>query len=380
MSKGTIVYVGNYELPDKGASANRVVSNGKIFQKLGYQVAYLGIRKEDRFEGIQVLDEERNMYEEAYPRGSKEWLMHMYSIENIQSLVKKYEDVCMIILYNVPFLLLHRTKKAFQNTGIKVVYDCTEWTGVTDGSFSKKAVKRLDEYFIRNHIVNAADGLIVISRMMEKQYQKCKNMVLIPPLVDIYDSMWHQKIEKNDDRYEFCFAGILDGNKESLDKIVEAFSNLDNKNSVLRIIGVTEKEFLTYYPGLEKILKRLDDRILFMGQLSHSETIKYVLQCDSYIFIRQSDRRNNAGFPTKFAEAYSSGSSIITTDISDIKEYLKDSNRGQMIDSTSAEEVEKAMRTEMHRNELRKEKELNHTFHYETYLEKCKLWLEKFEK
>ena len=69
--KGTILYVGNFELPDKGAAANRVVSNGKLFRKLGYGTAYLGIRKDADFAGVQLLDAEQNMYEEKYPQCEK---------------------------------------------------------------------------------------------------------------------------------------------------------------------------------------------------------------------------------------------------------------------------------------------------------------------
>ena len=128
MKKGTILYVGNFVLPDKGASANRVVSNGKIFTKLGYTVAYLGITKAERFQRIRPLDKERHMYEESYPQGSKEWFLHMWSTKNIEAIKERYPDLCMVILYNAPFLLLQRVKRLYKNTGIKVVYDCTEWT------------------------------------------------------------------------------------------------------------------------------------------------------------------------------------------------------------------------------------------------------------
>ena len=35
-----------------------------------------------------------------------------------------------------------------------------------------------------------------------------------------------EKTEKETDKKEFCFAGMLDGNKDSVDKIVEAFANI----------------------------------------------------------------------------------------------------------------------------------------------------------
>lgn len=376
--KGTILYVGNFELPDRGAAANRVVSNGKIFQKLGYKVAYLGIRKHADFTGVELLDAERNMYEEPYPQGIREWFLHMWSVKNIQAVMEKQGDVCMVILYNVPFVLLKRVKHALKGTNIKVVYDCTEWADVTDGSFAKRIAKKCDEYFIRTKIADVADGLIVISKRMREAYAKAKHLLLLPPLVDISDSIWHQKMEKKDDLFEFCFAGILDGNKESLDTIVEAFGNIEREDIRLRIIGITEEEFCEFYSNGPLLLDRCRGKVVFMGTRSHAETISYVLSCDCYIFIRQSDTRNNAGFPTKFAESFTCNVPIIATDISDIKTYLGQSDRRTLLENISVEAVEYAMREEIERGKANRSNSLNETFHYETYEEVCKSWLENF--
>lgn len=376
--KGTILYVGNFELPDKGASANRVVSNGKLFQKLGYKVAYLGIQKQSEFSGIQVLEAERSMYVEAYPKGVKQWFLHMCSVQNIMKLIHQQGDVCMVILYNVPYILLKRVKHALRKTDIHVVYDCTEWTGVTDGSKIKKIVKRIDEYFIRTKIADTADGMLVISKRMEQAYGNKKPLLRIPPLIDIKDEIWHQELEKENKAFEFCFAGILDGNKESLDVIVEAFGKLREEDVVLRIIGVTEQEFCDFYPNGRKLLENSREKICFMGRLSHRETIRYVKHCDCYIFIRQDDIRNNAGFPTKFSESYSCCMPIIATDISDIKWYMTKRTRGSVLSASSVEAVAEAMQKEVKQGKRTEKDIMDATFHYETYEEVCAKWLKNF--
>ena len=50
MSKGTILYVGGFELPDKNAAAHRVLSNGKAIRELGYDVVFVDIDKTLRFD------------------------------------------------------------------------------------------------------------------------------------------------------------------------------------------------------------------------------------------------------------------------------------------------------------------------------------------
>ncbi len=375
--KGTILYVGNFNLPDKGAAANRVTANGKIFNKLGYRTVFLGVSKDVTDKEIHLLDQEKHMYEEAYPSGIKEWLVHMISVDNIESLVEKYEDVKMIVLYNLPYTLLLNAKRVFSKKGIKVVYDCTEWTGVTDGSLPKRIVKKIDEIFIRNMIGKTADGLVVISRMMENQYKNCKNLIKLPPLVDINDDKWHQKIEKKEDVFEFCFAGILDGDKDSLDIIVDAFNRLKEGPVRLRIIGVTEEEFCHFYNIESQFVESGDNEIIFMGTQAHKETIKYVQNCNCYIFIRKSDRRNNAGFPTKFAESYTCGMPIIASDISDIREHLEN---GYLVEHLSVEEVLETMKKAMAESSAKESHGLNRKFHYEEYKDPVNQWLENILK
>lgn len=375
--KGTILYVGNFNLPDRGAAANRVTANGKIFNKLGYRTVFLGVSKDLTGEGVHLLNQEKLIYEEAYPRSSSQWLKHMVSTDNIEKLADIYGDVKMIVLYNLPYTLLVNAKRVFSKKGIKVVYDCTEWTGVTEGSLPKRIVKKIDEIFIRNMIGKTADGLVVISRMMEKQYKNCKNMIKLPPLVDIDDDKWHQKLDNREDVFEFCFAGILDGDKDSLDIIVDAFNRLKGGPARLRIIGVTEEEFCDFYNIESQFVESGDNEIIFMGTQPHKETIKYVQNCNCYIFIRKSDRRNNAGFPTKFAESYTCGVPIVASDISDIKEYLEN---GYLVEHLSVEEVLKTMKKAMAESSAKKPQGLNRKFHYEEYKDAVNQWLENIFK
>ncbi len=371
MSKGTIIYYGEFTLPDKSASANRVVSNGKIFDKLGYKTVFVGA-SEDSFEGLRPVSGYENMFEHAHPKSIRQWLMHMMSVEHIESVIEKYDDVCRIILYNVPMLTLLKAKKVFSKRNIEICYDCTEWTKHTDGSLPKKIFKVFDEILISNFAHKVADGMIAISRIMEKKYKKSRNLLILPPLIDINDEIWHLQTEKREDIFEFCFAGIPDGNKESIDKVVEAFCNINKKSTHLRIIGITENDFNNIYPDCF-IPKNVRNKITFLGRLPHSETIRYILGCDCYIFIRCSDKRNNAGFPTKFAEAYTCGVPIITTDVSDVGEYIRKNGKGSLLKDMTTESISEAMLYQIE-NKIQS-KSLDNTFHYESFIQPTENWL-----
>ena len=339
MRNGTVIYYGGFALPDKSASANRVVSNGKLFSALGYRTVFLGVSDDGGFK-IKKIGE--NMFVLPRAKSSKEWFERMTDVSILENIIKENPDTKAVILYNSPFLTLLRFKNALKKKNIRLIYDCTEWTGGTDGSYLKKAFKKIDEYFIRNFAGRAADKMIVISSMMEKKYENHVPCVRIPPLVDISDSIWRQEKQNDENKFVFCFAGVPDGKKESLDAVVKAFASLKDENAILRIVGVTREQFVKLYPEI-----KIDGNVIFEGFVSHAQAVKFILSCDCYIFIRESDRRNNAGFPTKFAESFTAGVPIITTDVSDVKEYIEKSGNGAVLSSTDEKEIAEAMRKQI---------------------------------
>lgn len=375
MSKGTIIYVGHFELPDKNAAAHRVVTSGKILRELGFRVVYLGTVRDEYFDGIRQSDFSNDVFEESYPNSTKKWIKSIFDAKNIRAVVDKCSNVKMIILYNVPYITLRAVKKEFRGTGIKIVYDCTEWNSYAEGSFIKRWYKKLDEFQIRHFLGSKTDGLILISSLMFNKYKKSnKNILILPPLVDLDDNIWNQQRIKHDNRFEFCFAGSI-ANKESLDQIVNAFDLLKEQKAYLRIVGLDKDMFVSSYPDCKAVIDRNDDRICFMGRLSHEETVKYVLSCNCYIFIRESTRRNNAGFPTKFVEAYSCGIPIITTDVSDVKKYSDKCDRVVLLENTSVNGILVAMNNILNKHIFDKDnKELDKTFDYRNYVEESRNW------
>lgn len=367
LDRGSILYVGNFELPDRGASANRVVGNGKLFNLLGFRTVFLGITRDRTSLGI--TQKSTDMYEEPYPQNTVQWFRHMFSVSSIRAVIEKTREPDLIILYNSPYSLLCSVKRAFPNT--KIVYDCTEWSDTTDGSIVKRAVKKADERNIRMKIDHVADGLIVVSTLMQRSYHN-DHILLLPPLVDADDAIWRQPIEKEDDRFAFCFSGMLDGNKDSLDLIVRAFIGLTDTKTVLRIIGVKRESFFEQYPDLYAASEKLGDRLVFMGLQSHAEALRYVQNSDCNLMIRASDRRNMAGFPTKFAEAYTTGRSIITTDTSDVRTYAD-----QWENSFVVEYNEENIRAAMEKAIVQKNAGtgLRRDFHFASFGPACEAWL-----
>lgn len=376
MEKGTILYIGNFELPDKNAAAHRVMNNGKIFRELGWRAVYLGTVRGERFDGVRVSSYDGNIYEEAYPTGTKAWIKHIFDTAHIKAVAEKYDDLRMIIAYNVPFATYKAVKKAFRHTDVHVAYDCTEWNSYAEGSLPKRLYKKRDERLIRTKLHKICEDIIVISTAMEKQYQGC-NLLRLPPLVDIDEPIWCQERAEHCGVFEFCFAGTIN-NKERLDAVVQAFCMIDNPYLRLRIVGLSKEDYAAAFPE-QKALIDGDGRLLFMGYVTHEESVGYVLSCDCYIFIREKTTRNEAGFPTKFAEAYTCGVAIISTDVSDIKQYADD-HHVLIIDNSSCEAVHDAMLQMMQSNKKGQNARINKTFDYKNYVSETKAWISRISR
>lgn len=371
MGKGTIIYAGYFELPDKNAAANRVTANGKIFTALGFNVIYLGADySDDRFGGIAQLDGHKNMYVERHANSVKQWVHRVLSVDNIAHMLDMYPDTKAVILYNSPALYAKMVSKYLKGSKIKLFYDCTEWTKYTEGNLLKRFFKMRDEKFVRNNVHKYVDGMIVVGSVMRRHYENKTKVLVLPPLVDTTDPIWHQEV-KPAENFEFCFAGVPGGNKESLDKIVEAFMTIKEPCS-LKIAGLTFRDFLYQYKNFDKIVP---DNVTFTGYRSHKTSISYVLGCDAYIFIRQKDRRNNAGFPTKFSESFTAGKPIITTGVSDIPLYLKNGENGYIVNPDDIEEIASAMKKVM--TQGRQSNSLRKDFDFTAYIDKTADWLKK---
>lgn len=388
MDKGTIIYVGNFELPDKNAAAHRVVNNARIFSALGFRVVLFGVARGDAFSGarkvhdselkdqgdpsLAVRDDKADvdLWERAYPVSTADWVRQLFDVSDVETLAQAYDDLKLVIAYNLPFATFKALKKRFLRRGVDTAYDCTEWNGYAEGSLPKRLYKKHDEKLLRTKLGKQCRDLIVISSAMERQYAGA-NLLRLPPLVDIEDPIWSQVRQPHDGVFEFCFAGTV-SNKERLDRVVEAFCALDAADVRLRVVGLSRSDFEAAYPDC---VSSGDKRIAFEGYLSHSDAVRRVLSCDCYVFIRETTSRNTAGFPTKFAEAFTCGVPIITTDVSDVAGYIAP-DKGIVLRCASVDAIRAAMSSAIEAFRGRTPA-LNDTFDWRKHVDRTREWINK---
>ena len=114
MEKGTVIYVGAFEMPDKNAAAHRVSSVGKIFGVLGFHTVFLGRAPgRESFSGVRKSDFSDDVYEISEPASTKEWVKYMFDTSAVEDVCRRYNDVRMIIMYDMPYFSFLAVKKSF---------------------------------------------------------------------------------------------------------------------------------------------------------------------------------------------------------------------------------------------------------------------------
>ena len=330
-TKGTIIYLGGFELPNKNAAAQRVISNSKALREMGYKVVLIGVDKSlsetDDINNTKTLCMGFESYSIPYTN------QRLISIERVRKVIEKHKSTLShIIVYNYPAIAFLKVLAFAHKNGIKVISDCTEWYEATGKNIVAKAIKAIDVW-IRMHILNyKSDGLIAISGYLYNYYSRKVNTVYIPPLVDISEEKWNRTVSlRDDERISLVYSGSPFG-KDKIEEIAEAVCNFDNL--VFYIIGVTEDQFEERFP---EIIKKIDDRVQFLGRLDHETAIGKIREADFTIFSREITKANMAGFPTKFVESITCGTPVITNLSSDIGMYLTHGINGFVITNSILE-------------------------------------------
>ena len=337
MSKGTILYIGGFELPDKNAAAHRVLNNAKIFRELEYDVVFIGIDKSLVF-GNDVLSTKKivqgfDCWAIPYPSTKSQWIHYLCGIYEIKKIVVLYENIKYVICYNYQAYALVKLKRFCKKNLIKIIGDCTEWYCVKDQSLSYGVLKWLDTFFRMRIIHQRLDGLIVISTYLKKYYSKCKNIICVPPLVDKEEGKWKNQIISNiDDKITIVYAGSP-GNKDKINLFIDILLNVDNikEKVLLKIIGINRNEYIILNPLHGIIIDKIDEFTEFYGRMPHNDVISIICSSDFSAFLRENKKANMAGFPTKFVESISCGIPVLTNNTSDLDEYLVDGENGYML-------------------------------------------------
>ncbi|NLD49210.1 MAG: glycosyltransferase family 4 protein [Clostridiaceae bacterium] len=347
MTKGTIIYIGGFELPDKNAAAHRVLNNGKILRSLGYRVVFISVDNNLKYDKSVLKTKKEiqgfDVWFVPYPKLYKQWVDYLFNIDSFIKVALNYTDIKAVICYNYQSVAFIKVMKYCRKRNIKIFADCTEWPSRSVGHLLFRIIKCVDTFLRMRIIHKKLDGIIVISKYLENYYKKSVEVLRVPPLVDLEEDKWSQSVDEfDDDIIRFVYAGSPGKLKDKLNLVIEALSSLrNNSNYLFYIIGITQEQYLMDHEEHNKLLEDLGEKIIFLGQQPHIDSLKYIKMADFSLFIRDDTRSTRAGFPTKFVESVSCGTPVITSKSSDLEEYIVNGENGFFLRIDSTEKLKK---------------------------------------
>jgi Glycosyltransferase len=335
------LYIGGFELPDKNAAAHRVMSNAKIIRELGGEVVFAGVDK-DLSWGTPVLstkkeDQDFVSYSIPYPKSKKQWIDYLCGIKPYVDVLEHEKNFTSVIFYNFPAIAMKCLMKYCRAHGIKCAADITEWYSARGKGLAFFVLKGIDTW-LRMHVFHKQmDGLIVISKYLANYYKNHKNVMLIPPLVDLTEKKWANLPQKSDGEViNFVYAGSP-GLKDRIDVLISALK-LVKRPYHLDVVGLTQEEYLRRMPEDKDFLEH-NESIVFKGRLSHVQTLEYVSAADYSCFFREDDRMTKAGFSTKFVEAISCGTPVLTNKTSNLEDFCHEGKNAILINTIAVYKI-----------------------------------------
>lgn len=320
-----ILYVGGFELPDKNAAAQRVLGNAKALRALGYEVVFLDVSKEIKGDTLSAPHETGGFltYSQRHSTSIGGLLSYCLSPLHVEEVLEKHNGWYAVIAYNYPALALSQLRRLCRRRGIRLYGDCTEWHTLVQWSL-KFLLIQADMFLRMIFVQKRLDGVIVISRLLERHFSRYTKCVILPPLVDAEDGKWKSEgaHRLSGDRLELVYFGSPGLDKDLLNVVLAVLSK-SSQAVRLRIVGISQEQYEAIYPCDQKRVKSLLEagKLSFLGRLPHRDALAVVKQADYTIFYRERTRTAMAGFPTKFVESISCGVPVITTETSDLREY-----------------------------------------------------------
>ena len=356
-----IVYIGDFDFRNENVQAHLVKNNGKIFNRLGFHVEYIGINRcVSSFRELTAYTlNDGNGYLELPETLNTAGLLKIgkvcKTISDKLNEIKKSYNVSYVITYQSPTYALAVKKIAVwcKKNGVKYIVNCADIPTFDLQSPIRKTVMKANWDYLHRINKKYADGVIAVSKYIRDFYSKPgRASTVLPPLFDSYET---EPDFVSNNIASFVYAGIPfkitgkeanpEGMKDRLDKVIDLFLTLSENGTkyVFDIIGISKEDYLSGVPRHIKPLEN-ETKIRFLGRHSHAETLKIVSNADFSINYRDENLMTKAGFSTKIVESVSLGTPVIINSISDTFDYLTPDSDGFILCGKTERDVEKLTR------------------------------------
>lgn len=345
----TLILAGGFGLPDRTASATRVLGMARLFQVLGLKVIVLGKIGQDTpppegpmelvVDGVRCLDIRR-------PFAGRDFRAYDSSADSIAAVVDSLPrgSVVAVSVYNHPTRASWSLIQACKTRGVPAILDCTEWYG-WEGPRIIRNLLRMAMTEIRLRVLTRLAGNVICASNWFARTVAEQNTLLLPFVVDASSPRWRAeppRVASPGGPRRFVYSGSpgVGMEKDRLPVAIAGFRDLHDRGIPFEflIAGITREGYLRLRPDHTAILAGMDS-VRFLGRIPHPEALALLRSADFSLFFRKPNRVSHTGFATKYVEAASLGIPVISNATSDLPLYLRDGENGFMAPGLSQAEI-----------------------------------------
>lgn len=145
--------------------------------------------------------------------------------------------------------------------------------------------------------------------------------------------------------YEYIgYFGSMKFGRDNIDLLIKAYSiiykRFDNVHLVLG--GMVSDKEAGMLSDLIKSLK-IESRVHILGYLSREEIVQYIINAYILVLVRSNDADTNASYPCKLTEYLATGNPVISVKVSEITNYLIDSQNAFLVEPGDINELSKKL-------------------------------------
>jgi glycosyltransferase involved in cell wall biosynthesis len=251
------------------------------------------------------------------------------------------EGVDVVIGYSKQHAGINRVARACRALGIPVVRDVVEWLESDSYAFGVWNPLYWDSEWAMRRMAAMTDGVIGISQFLVDYFAQAGLPTLrVPAIIDpsLSEAATAVVDQPANARFTLTYLGNMverDGPMLMIEAMREVIAA--GHDIAFHVVGGTERiPAAQRAKALAESDPLLRDRVRFFGRVSDDEVTKHLANSDALVFTRMPSRAARAAFPTRLPEYLVTGRPVISSNVSDIGEYLHDGKHAMMVEPGNA--------------------------------------------
>ncbi len=340
-----IIFVSSGQYPNGGAATNRHLAYAKGLIELGHEVEFI-LLDEQKWTKHEIL--EKGIKFSCVSEGTKNKLSKIAKLKLFFVTIAKANKIILsanqkerisLILLDTRVEILIPLLNNARKLGIKVFHERTEYPFVYGG---KTFIGKIGLYIYLKFILQKFDGIYVINNALKKYFSELtKNKIEIIVINMIVDSSRFEivKNKSNDSFKKITYCGSIEGDKDGIPILLEAFSIVAKEFPSIQLQLITASRNQNTRQELLVRAQELgmSDKVCLQGPLLRDEIPRVLCDSDFLVLARPDNVQAEGGFPSKLGEYLATGNPVIITNVGEVNLFLNDGLNAFIAEPNSAE-------------------------------------------